>query len=61
MDGVLTTLAKEDAMMITDFDDFSLWVVILDFELAPVNESDLSVGAELLAEHTDLTVVGDKG
>jgi len=35
--------------------------VILDFELAPANEADLSVGAELLAEHTDLTVVGDKG
>jgi hypothetical protein len=35
--------------------------VILDFELAPANESDLTVGAELLAQHTDLTVYGDKG
>jgi len=35
--------------------------VILDFELAPAHEADLSVSAELLAEHTDLTVVGDKG
>jgi hypothetical protein len=35
--------------------------VILDFELAPANASDLMVGAELLAEHTDLAVVGDKG
>lgn len=34
--------------------------VILDFELAPANASDLEVGAELLAEHTDLTVFGDK-
>ena len=35
--------------------------VILDFELAPANASDLAVGEELLAEHTDLDVVGDKG
>lgn len=35
--------------------------VILDYELAPANASDLAVGEELLAEHTDLTVVGDKG
>ena len=34
--------------------------VILDFELAPANASDLVVGAELLLEHTDLTVLGDK-
>lgn len=34
--------------------------VILDFELAPANASDLPVGAELLAEHTDLDVIGDK-
>jgi hypothetical protein len=34
--------------------------VILDFELAPANVTDLEVGTELLAEHTDLTVVGDK-
>lgn len=35
--------------------------VILDCELAPANASDLAVGKELLAEHTDLDVVGDKG
>lgn len=35
--------------------------VICDFELAPANMTDLAVGCELLAEHTDLTVVGDKG
>lgn len=35
--------------------------VILDFELAPANESDLTVGFELLMEHTDLDVLGDKG
>ena len=35
--------------------------LILDFELAPANAPDLTVGAELLAEHTDLTVLGDKG
>lgn len=35
--------------------------VILDFELAPANASDLEVGVELLAEHTDLDVLGDKG
>ena len=34
--------------------------VILDFELAPANESDLEVGFELLTEHTDLQVLGDK-
>ena len=34
--------------------------VILDFELAPANEFDLAVGFELLAEHTDLQVLGDK-
>jgi hypothetical protein len=34
--------------------------VILDFELAPANEFDLEVGFELLAEHTDLQVLGDK-
>lgn len=39
----------------------SLAGVILDFELAPANASDLAVGFELLAEHTDLEVVGDKG
>jgi hypothetical protein len=35
--------------------------VILDFELAAANESGLAVGAGLLAEHTDLTALGDKG
>lgn len=35
--------------------------VILDFELAPANAGDLAVGCELLAEHTDLEVLGDKG
>ncbi len=30
MDGVLiTTITREDAMMITDFDDFCLWVYYL--------------------------------
>lgn len=35
--------------------------LILDFELAPANVTDLAVGVELLAQHTDLDVVGDKG
>jgi Transposase DDE domain len=35
--------------------------VILDFDLAPASAADLTVGAELLAEHADLTVFGDKG
>ena len=39
----------------------SLSGVILDFELAPASAADLNVGAELLAQHTDLTVFGDKG
>ena len=34
--------------------------VILDFELAPANAADLPVGAELLAEHRNLVVLGDK-
>ena len=34
--------------------------VILDFELAPANATDLSVGFELLSKHFDLTVIGDK-
>jgi hypothetical protein len=34
--------------------------VILDFELAPANECDLEVGFELLSEHSDLHVLGDK-
>jgi diadenosine tetraphosphate (Ap4A) HIT family hydrolase len=39
----------------------SLGGLILDFELAPASAADLTVGAELLAEHADLTVFGDKG
>lgn len=39
----------------------SLGGLILDFELAPASAADLTVGAELLAEHTHLTVFGDKG
>jgi len=35
--------------------------IVLDFELAPANETDLTVGLELLEHHTDLTVYGDKG
>lgn len=34
---------------------------ILDFELAPANARDLVVGEELLAEHENLEVIGDKG
>ncbi len=34
--------------------------VILDFVLAPANAAELRVGTELLAEHTDLEVLGDK-
>jgi hypothetical protein len=34
--------------------------VILDFALAPANEHDRTVGAELLAEQHDLLVLGDK-
>ncbi len=34
--------------------------VILDFHLAPANAADLNVGVELLSEHTNLTVLGDK-
>jgi hypothetical protein len=33
---------------------------ILDFELVPANEPDLEVVFELLPEHTDLQVLGDK-
>lgn len=35
--------------------------VIRDFELAPANQPDLRVGVELLADHADLQVLGDKG
>lgn len=34
--------------------------VIVDFVLAPASVSDLTVGEEMLAEHTDLDVYGDK-
>ena len=34
--------------------------VILDFELAPANATDLQVGFEMLSTHTDLDVLGDK-
>ena len=34
--------------------------LILDFELAPANATDLEVGFSLLSEHTDLNVLGDK-
>jgi IS5 family transposase len=34
--------------------------LILDFHLAPANATDLQVGVELLSEHTDLSVLGDK-
>jgi hypothetical protein len=34
--------------------------VIIDFVLAPANEHDLTVGAELLAEQRDLLALGDK-
>ena len=35
--------------------------LIVDFELAPANAADVTVGEELLSQHTDLTVLGDKG
>jgi hypothetical protein len=34
--------------------------VIRDFEVAPGHVADVTVGAELLAAHHDLTVLGDK-
>jgi hypothetical protein len=34
--------------------------LILDFELAPAHATDLEVGLEMLREHTDLEVLGDK-
>ncbi len=34
--------------------------LILDFELAPASATDGSIGFELLSEHSDLTVIGDK-
>jgi len=35
--------------------------VILDFVLAPAHAADVVVSAELLTEHTDVVVLGDKG
>jgi hypothetical protein len=35
--------------------------VILDFILAPAHQTDVRVGEELLLEHHDLIVLGDKG
>ncbi|PZR96593.1 MAG: hypothetical protein DLM69_10655 [Candidatus Chloroheliales bacterium] len=35
--------------------------VIVDFSLAPANESDLAVGAEMMHELCQRTVIGDKG
>ncbi len=35
--------------------------VILDFVLAPAHAPDLTIGEELLHDHTDLIVIGDKG
>jgi hypothetical protein len=35
--------------------------LILDFVLAPANAIDLEVGFELLSEHANLDVLGDKG
>ncbi len=35
--------------------------VIVDFHLAPAHVADRTVGADRLAEHTDLTVLGDNG
>ncbi len=34
--------------------------LIIDFELAPASERDLAVGRELLAEHDNRIVIGDK-
>jgi hypothetical protein len=34
--------------------------VIIDFVLAPANATDLNAGLDMLFEHTDLTVIGDK-
>jgi hypothetical protein len=34
--------------------------VIIDFELAPANETDLTVGLELLENHYNLELIGDK-
>ena len=34
--------------------------IIIDFVLAPANETDLKAGLDILFEHTDLSVIGDK-
>ena len=34
--------------------------IIIDFALAPANETDLKAGLDILFEHTDLSVIGDK-
>ena len=34
--------------------------LILDFELAPANETDLNAGQDILSDHTDRVVLGDK-
>ena len=34
--------------------------VIIDFVLAPANTPDLEAGLDMLFEHTDLNVIGDK-
>ena len=34
--------------------------LILDFELAPASVSDLTIGRELLAQHTNRHVIGDR-
>jgi hypothetical protein len=34
--------------------------LVLDFELTPANTTDLEAGFELLSQHTDLEVIGDK-
>ena len=34
--------------------------LIVDFELAPASETDLSVGYEVLSQHQDKQVIGDK-
>lgn len=35
--------------------------VIVDFELAGANATDVDVGREMLQEHTDRVIIGDKG
>ena len=34
--------------------------IILDFEFAPANQTDLAVGLEMLEHHANLEVLGDK-